>query len=285
MKNNIDNTISTLRIKKRFNVSIAIFLIWFFCISLYLSFINFVKIPYAYSIFITVSETVLCLLMWAFFMIKIDWLKDLNTGKEIVYLNISNVLSAIRLTLVPLLITMFGLLVLIDGHYRFRIFIFVFTVLVCFTDLFDGMLARKLNQVTNLGKVLDPVGDFLMIICFSVLVYIYDIIYWWFFLLVMIRIPGLIITAFFLISLDIRFRVKTSFIGKLTIFYILCFLGFSTIKLLLFYENHYYDFFLLIAQIIGAVIILISSVEKILLLVHYIKNQDEFKLQKDNIHF
>ena len=27
------------------------------------------------------------------------------------------------------------------------------------TDLFDGMIARKLNQVTELGKVLDPVAD------------------------------------------------------------------------------------------------------------------------------
>ena len=28
-----------------------------------------------------------------------------------------------------------------------------------FTDLFDGMIARKYNQVTELGKVLDPVAD------------------------------------------------------------------------------------------------------------------------------
>lgn len=28
-----------------------------------------------------------------------------------------------------------------------------------FTDLFDGMIARKFNQVTELGKLLDPVAD------------------------------------------------------------------------------------------------------------------------------
>lgn len=28
-----------------------------------------------------------------------------------------------------------------------------------FTDLFDGMIARKFNQVTELGKALDPIAD------------------------------------------------------------------------------------------------------------------------------
>ena len=28
-----------------------------------------------------------------------------------------------------------------------------------FTDLFDGMIARKFNMVTDLGKILDPVAD------------------------------------------------------------------------------------------------------------------------------
>jgi len=262
-----------IRKKKIINVSIALFFIWAFCISIYFAFIYFVSIPLLYSIIIIASETFLSFSVWLFFMIKIDWLKDMNTGREITHLNISNALSAIRFTLVPLLITMFGLLTKTDGHYKFRIGIFTFAVVVCLTDLIDGFLARKLNQVTKLGMILDPFGDFLMIVCFSILIFVNDIITWWFFTLIMIRIPGLVVFALILLALDKKFKVKTTFLGKTTIFYILSHLGISTIKLILNLNNYYYDMFIFITQIIGAAVIIASSIEKIVQYIIFLKNK------------
>lgn len=39
-------------------------------------------------------------------------------------------------------------------------YILILILLICeFTDLFDGFIARKLNKVTDLGKILDPMAD------------------------------------------------------------------------------------------------------------------------------
>ena len=168
---------------------------------------------------------------------------------------------------------MFGLLTISEGHYTLRIIIFIFAVLVSLTDFFDGILARRLNQVTNIGRILDPVGDFLLIICFSVLLFLEKIITLWYFILIMIRIPGLAIVAIILMIFNIKFKLKTTFPGKATVFYTLCLLGLGTIKLLLDFNNYYYNIVLFVLQIIGAVLIIYSSAEKIILLIYYLKNQ------------
>lgn len=41
------------------------------------------------------------------------------------------------------------------------------------TDCFDGMLARKLNQVTSLGKILDPIADKLTLFSVALCMIVY----------------------------------------------------------------------------------------------------------------
>ena len=69
-------------------------------------------------------------------------------------LNIPNILTIIRMVLIPVFIALYygGLTTLAFAVY----------VAACLTDAVDGYLARRFNQVTAFGKLMDPLADKLM---------------------------------------------------------------------------------------------------------------------------
>ena len=69
---------------------------------------------------------------------------------------VPNVLTMIRLILVPVFVIVFR-----AGHLKGALAIFCAASL---TDLLDGYLARKLNQITDFGKLFDPLADKLMVL-------------------------------------------------------------------------------------------------------------------------
>lgn len=73
-------------------------------------------------------------------------------------MNLPNWITMVRIFLVPV----FLLLVLIKIPYGAMIATAVF-VLAAFTDGLDGYLARRNKQVTDLGKILDPLADKLLV--------------------------------------------------------------------------------------------------------------------------
>lgn len=69
-------------------------------------------------------------------------------------LNIPNILTVIRILLIPLC-----------GFYIYReqfTYAVIVFVLASLTDIVDGYIARKFKLITNLGKFLDPLADKLL---------------------------------------------------------------------------------------------------------------------------
>ncbi len=67
---------------------------------------------------------------------------------------ISNLLSCLRIILlIPITI------LLIDDVSMNRLYILTLMIIAALTDTFDGMSARKFNQVTEFGKIIDPIAD------------------------------------------------------------------------------------------------------------------------------
>jgi cardiolipin synthase len=67
------------------------------------------------------------------------------------FLLIPNLLSLLRLLLIPVVVYLVA-----RGHNTAALSLILLGIV---TDILDGYLARRLNQVTELGKIIDPLGD------------------------------------------------------------------------------------------------------------------------------
>lgn len=79
--------------------------------------------------------------------------------------NLPNLLTFLRVAMIPLFVFAF----LSDGISNW--FALIIFVLAAITDALDGYIARKQHIVTDLGKLMDPLADKLMVmsafICFT----------------------------------------------------------------------------------------------------------------------
>ena len=73
-------------------------------------------------------------------------------------MNLSNVLTLIRVAVIPIIVICIYLKSPFFGWTAFVLF-----CLASITDYFDGYLARLRNEVTNFGTFLDPIADKLLV--------------------------------------------------------------------------------------------------------------------------
>ena len=73
-------------------------------------------------------------------------------------MNLPNKLTVLRICMIPLFIAAYFLPFFWGGYVAVGIF-----VLAAFTDFLDGFIARKYHLVTDLGKLLDPIADKILV--------------------------------------------------------------------------------------------------------------------------
>ena len=104
--------------------------------------------------------------------------------------NVPNILTFIRLLLVPVYWVAF---------FHLSIWIALSVFLVAFiTDWLDGMIARRTNTITNLGKVLDPFADKCMQISAMISVVVIGKLHFVFAILIVVKELFMIISGAFL---------------------------------------------------------------------------------------
>ena len=125
-------------------------------------------------------------------------------------MNIPNIITMVRVLLVPLLA-----IFLLEGEFEHAFFVFVIAGV---SDALDGFLARVLHQKTTFGAVLDPIADkSLLITAFVILAVIGQVPDW---LTVLVVSRDLIIVGGIGILMfnQREVRIRPSYISKATTF-------------------------------------------------------------------
>jgi cardiolipin synthase (CMP-forming) len=141
----------------------------------------------------------------------------MTSGKTAGYLNgevlnIPNLLSFLRITLVPVFLWL-----LLEELFLAAIVVLAVAGL---TDFLDGYLARKLNQTTKLGKMLDPVADRLYIFATLLALSATGYVPWWLAGLVILRDVLMLISLPILASVGYR-SLPVHYLGKASTFALL----------------------------------------------------------------
>lgn len=132
--------------------------------------------------------------------------------KEKVF-TISNILSFVRLLLaIPIWILLGDL----DSSTQIRFIALGICLIMMLTDFLDGYFARKRNEITEIGKIIDPLADKVgvgVIVLRLFLLELFPAYYFWMIILrdIIILIGGIYVTS------KIGKVLPSNYVGKITV--------------------------------------------------------------------
>lgn len=126
---------------------------------------------------------------------------------EEVYLNLPNSLTLLRILLIPVFVWFFS-----ESSPDRALAAGLVFACAAFTDFLDGYLARKSGQITNLGKLLDPVADKLLVASGLILLVQFQRVAVWLAIVMIAR--ELIVTGARVVAAKEGFVVPADSLGK-----------------------------------------------------------------------
>ncbi|WAP51020.1 CDP-diacylglycerol--glycerol-3-phosphate 3-phosphatidyltransferase [Arthrobacter sp. ATA002] len=120
-----------------------------------------------------------------------------SSSGNVPVLNIANVLTVIRILMVPLFIWLLLSDDGRDGMYRW-LAVATFAVAI-YTDKLDGDLARSRGLITDFGKIADPIADKLLIGSALVMLSALGELWWWVTIVILAREIGITLLRFVVI--------------------------------------------------------------------------------------
>jgi CDP-diacylglycerol--glycerol-3-phosphate 3-phosphatidyltransferase len=131
-------------------------------------------------------------------------------------------------------------------------------VLAMLTDYLDGYFARKLNQISEMGKILDPLADKVMVISLIIILAVMQRIPLWLTVMIFSRDILILIGGIYL-KKKLGYVVPSNQTGKWTVMFIALYIIYKALDLSFFEE--YIVAFIAIMLVISFVQYLIRAIK------------------------
>ncbi|MDQ3957334.1 MAG: CDP-alcohol phosphatidyltransferase family protein [Actinomycetota bacterium] len=118
---------------------------------------------------------------------------------------VPNVLSLTRLATVPIFVWLF-----VAGRENAAVVLYA---VAAWSDFFDGMIARRFDQVSEIGKLLDPLADRIFILALAVALVARDVLPLWLAIVIVAR-DLLVLSVFPALERRKVPRIPVNFTGK-----------------------------------------------------------------------
>lgn len=140
-------------------------------------------------------------------LVNIGLLRD-RDGYPLPAINLATAITVFRLALVPALA-----ITLLDGYWRTAFWLFIIGGL---SDVLDGIIARRWNQITRLGVIADPIVDIFFHLTLFLSMYGAGLVGGWVAVLALIRYGGLLVGGVVLYVMRGPVRIQSTLPGKLS---------------------------------------------------------------------
>ncbi len=134
------------------------------------------------------------------------------TNEKNKILTISNALSFFRLLLfIPVWFSLNNF-----PNESYRILTIILSIVAAITDYLDGYIARKRNEITELGKIIDPLADKILVAVLSIKLYLLGEISSYYLLIIILR-DVIIFLGGIIVSLKLKKVLPSNLLGKITV--------------------------------------------------------------------
>lgn len=222
----------------------------------------FYAFPLENLVFYSIAQTVFYCVLVAFLYLCRDFFYIEGSREKLQRVNLANKITLIRVSMVPSIF----FLILAAREYAIAPILTGVLALTFVTDLIDGRVSRARNEVTRIGRILDSVSDYSLLLVIAIAYRIFDLLPAWLFLIIFFRLMFQALGMCFVLIVKKKVEPKPTLFGKIAIATTMSLFALETLKLLIPFS----DFsFLAFIELFAGVVVSLSMFDKM----HYFRSQ------------